>query len=105
MDPRTYKICDAKAAIGYLRTHADRYLIDKDKVFVTGESAGARVSEGEDKAALIVHSENFPDAAFRWISTELPDVTTVWTISFSRKQRIQGLFNKKIGGGSEDVVR
>ena len=43
--PPKEAVCDAKAAIRYLKAHADRYLIDKDKVFVMGESAGAWVSE------------------------------------------------------------
>lgn len=43
--PKSEAAYDVKAAIRYLRAHADRYLIDKDNVFVMGESAGAWVSE------------------------------------------------------------
>lgn len=37
-------LCDIKAAIRYFKAHADQYSIDKDKVFVAGESAGGALA-------------------------------------------------------------
>ena len=42
--PFPASLVDVKAAIRYLKAHADQYCIDKNHVFVMGESAGAALA-------------------------------------------------------------
>lgn len=42
--PLPASIIDARAAIRYLKAHAEQYLIDPDNIFVMGESAGAVIA-------------------------------------------------------------
>lgn len=37
-------LCDVKSAIRYFKTHADRYGIDPERIFVAGESAGGALA-------------------------------------------------------------
>lgn len=50
------QLCDVKAAVRYLRAHADRYCIDRAQIGVMGESAGGHLAA---LAALTGESRQF----------------------------------------------
>lgn len=80
--PPEEAVCDAKAAIRYLKAHAERYLIDKDKVFVMGESAGAWVSE---MVGLTAGMPEFEKGDFLNESSAVSGVIDIYGPTFGEK--------------------
>lgn len=42
--PFPAQLCDAKAAVRFLKSHAEQFCIDPDKIFAAGESAGGTIA-------------------------------------------------------------
>lgn len=86
-------LCDVKTAIRYFRTHAERYAIDPERIFVAGESAGGTLASLAGVTGKIP-SETYDQGEWQEVDSSVKGVINYYGVSdpyFDGKQICPGL--------------